>query len=143
MLNWTKILILMLMGAVILFALPSKAAAFDFFGKPCDASNFNEHDPDPAKRKSNICGDVSSTAGHTKQYNSVLKVINTAANILAMITGVYAVIMVMVGGFSIITSGGNAEKVAAGRRRIIYALVGIVVVALAWVITSFIINIVF
>jgi hypothetical protein len=70
--------------------------------------------------------------------NPITDVIATAANIIAVLTGIIAVIMIIVGGFTFITSGGNAESVASARRTITYALVGAVVVALSWTIIRFI-----
>jgi uncharacterized protein YxeA len=65
-------------------------------------------------------------------------IINSAANILAVITGIGAVIMIIIGGLTMVTSAGRSESVATARRRIIYSLVGLVVVALSWAIIRFI-----
>ena len=72
--------------------------------------------------------------------NTILKTINNAATVLAVITGVGAVIMIIIGGLTLITSAGNAENAAKARRRVIYSIVGLVVVALAWTIIHFVIN---
>lgn len=42
-----------------------------------------------------------------------------------------AIIFVLVGGFFIITAGGDAEKVTKGRTYIMYALIGFIVAVLA------------
>ena len=47
-------------------------------------------------------------------------------------------IMVLVGGFQIMTAGGNAEKVSSGRKTILYAAVGFVIVLLAESVVSII-----
>ncbi|HLG90752.1 MAG TPA: pilin [Candidatus Saccharimonadales bacterium] len=70
--------------------------------------------------------------------NPVVRIINVAANIIALLTGIGAVIMIILGGFSYITAAGNAERATNARRRIIYSIVGLVVVALAWAATRFI-----
>jgi hypothetical protein len=47
------------------------------------------------------------------------------------------VVMIIFGGITMITSAGNPEAVANARKRIIYSVVGVAVVALAWLIISF------
>jgi hypothetical protein len=86
--------------------------------------------------KSPACQQAAGQSG--KGGGPVVDIINTAANIIALITGIGGVIMIILGGFSLVTSGGNAEAVATGRRRIIYSLVGMLIVAFAWAITRFI-----
>lgn len=60
-------------------------------------------------------------------------VINKAANIIALVAGVGAVIMILLGGFFYVTAGGNTENAGKAKARIVSAFVGLVVVALAWV----------
>jgi beta-lactamase regulating signal transducer with metallopeptidase domain len=72
--------------------------------------------------------------------NPVLNAIKTVADIIAVVAGLAAVITLMVGGFSYITSAGNTEATNKARSRIIGALVGIVIIALAWFIVSFVIS---
>lgn len=70
----------------------------------------------------------------------VLNTMKTVANIIALLTGAIAVIMVVVSGISMITSSGNTEAITKARRRIVYALVGLVIVSAAWLIVSFVID---
>ena len=68
------------------------------------------------------------------------KTLERIINLLTVIVGIVAVVMIIVNGFRFITSGGDANAVAAARNGLIYAIVGLVVVALAQVIVRFIIN---
>ena len=61
-------------------------------------------------------------------------------NILSLIVGVVAVIMIIVGGFRYVASGGKQESVAAAKNTILYALIGLVIVALAQVVVRFILQ---
>lgn len=61
-------------------------------------------------------------------------------NVLSAIVGLAAVIMVIIGGFKYITSGGDSNKVAGAKSTIIYAIVGLLVVAMAQVIVHFVIK---
>lgn len=73
----------------------------------------------------------------TSAFGNLLK---TVINVLSFIAGVAAIIMIIVGGFNYITSGGEASKTASARNTIIYALVGLVLVVLAQVLVHFVLN---
>jgi uncharacterized membrane protein YuzA (DUF378 family) len=60
-----------------------------------------------------------------------------AVNILSTIVGFASVVMILYGGFRYVTSAGDANKAAAAKSTIMYALVGIVVVLLAQTIIKF------
>jgi hypothetical protein len=61
-------------------------------------------------------------------------------NIFSLIVGVAAVIMIIVGGFRYITSGGDSTKVGGAKNTLIYAIVGLIIVALAQAIVHFVLN---
>ena len=62
-----------------------------------------------------------------------MKVINFVLTFLALV----AVIFVIVGGVRILAAGGNEENVTKGRKTIIFALIGLVIVFFARVIVGF------
>ncbi|HEY5550159.1 MAG TPA: pilin [Candidatus Saccharimonadales bacterium] len=102
-------------------------SAFDLFGKSCTGQAASS----PACQQ-------AAQQGTNDPLSGPGGLINTAANIVALITGIAAVIMIILGGFMYITAAGNVERAAAGRRRIVYSLVAVIIVALAWTLTSFI-----
>lgn len=67
-------------------------------------------------------------------------VIIRIVNILAILGGIIAVIIMMVAGIKMILSGGDANRVKNSRETIIYAAVGIVVIVVSRSIIIFIIN---
>lgn len=75
------------------------------------------------------CGDSSG-------LNNIIKQI---IYVLSAVVGVAAVIMIILSGFRYVTSGGDASKVSAAKSSLIYAIVGLVIVALAQVIVHFVI----
>lgn len=77
----------------------------------------------------------SDTAG-----SQVENIIKNSLNVLSIIVGIVAVIMVIVAGFKYETSGGDSSKISSAKSTLIYALVGLVVVALAQFIVQFVIN---
>jgi hypothetical protein len=85
---------------------------------------------------------VCSGAGLTSCSGGtdVNKVITGVINVLSAIIGVAAVIMIIISGLRYITSGGEGQKVASAKGTLIYALVGLVIVALAQVIVHFVLQ---
>jgi len=118
----TKMVILC---AALLFAMLPAAAYAD------DSALFSACKTNSQTSSSPICQDQGTK---TNPVNHVIKV---AADIVAAAVGVAAVILIIIGGFTMITSAGNAEAVANSRKRITSALIGLVIVALAWTIISF------
>jgi hypothetical protein len=68
------------------------------------------------------------------------KIIATVINIFSFVVGVVSVIMIIVGGFQYITSGGDSNKVTAAKNTILYAIIGLVIVALAQFIVRFVLK---
>lgn len=64
----------------------------------------------------------------------------TIVSILSYVVGVVAIVMVIVAGFKYITSGGDSGKVASAKNTLIYALVGLIVAALAQTLIHFVLN---
>lgn len=67
-------------------------------------------------------------------------IITEVVNIISILVGIAAVIMIIMAGLKFTTSGSNPQEVTAAREMIIYAAVGLIVVALAQVFVHFIIN---
>lgn len=51
--------------------------------------------------------------------------------------GLIAVIMIIIGGFRWMTAGGNEEKVEAAKKILTAAIIGLIIVLLAWAIVIF------
>jgi hypothetical protein len=65
---------------------------------------------------------------------SVNNAIATGVNLLSMLAGLASVIMIIVGGYRFITSGGDASKAKTARSTVVYACIGLAIVATAQVI---------
>jgi hypothetical protein len=61
-------------------------------------------------------------------------------NVFSLVVGAIAIIMIIYGGFRYITSGGASERVGNAKNTLIYAIVGLIIVALAQVIVHFVLN---
>ncbi len=58
-------------------------------------------------------------------------------NILSIVVGLVAVVMIIVGGFRYITSGGSDTSVTSAKNTILYAIIGLIIVALAQILVRF------
>jgi len=68
------------------------------------------------------------------------EIVSQVINILSLVVGVVAVVMIIVGGLKYITSGGDSGNVTGAKNTILYAVVGLIVVALAQVIVRFVVD---
>ncbi|HEV2402926.1 MAG TPA: pilin [Candidatus Saccharimonadales bacterium] len=79
----------------------------------------------------------ASTSGGTTRINNL---ITTVVNIFSALVGILAVIMIIYGGFQYLTSGGDTGKLTTARTTIVYAIVGIIIVAFAQFLVQFVLN---
>jgi hypothetical protein len=84
--------------------------------------------------------DDAACAGQESPEEKVNTLIADVINIFSLIVGIVAVIMIIVGGFRYITSGGDSNNVTAAKNTILYAIIGLVIVALAQFIVRFVLN---
>ena len=82
-------------------------------------------------------GSNACTSNGTSGLNGLLA---TTINILSIIVGVAAVIMIIIGGFRYITSGGESSSTASAKNTIIYALIGLVIAVIAQLLVQFVLN---
>ena len=83
---------------------------------------------------SNNCGTAGN--GNTDLHKIATKIIN----IFSIVVGIIAVVMVIYGGFKYITSGGDSGNVSGAKSTLVYAVVGLIIVALAQFLVHFVIN---
>lgn len=126
-----KKLILLAIFSLTPILLPVSASAIN-----CGASDLSAQD-------AISCGANGASGSDQTVSNAGTNIDSTIAkfvNLFSVIIGVIAVIMIIIGGFRYITSSGNAEKVSQAKNTIIYALIGLVVVALAQVMANFVLD---
>lgn len=83
-------------------------------------------------------GGSSNCSSDTSGTDKINGIVNTVVNLFSWIVGVVAVIMIIVGGFRYITSGGDSAKVGTAKTTIIYAIIGLIIVALAQIVVKFV-----
>lgn len=67
-------------------------------------------------------------------------VVKTIIQILSIVIGIAAVIMIMISGFKYITAGGDSAKITSAKNTIVYAIVGLIIVVLAQFIVQYVIG---
>jgi len=80
--------------------------------------------------------DISNTGA----ADNVNKMVRLFINIFSWIVGVVSVIMIIWGGFKYITSGGESGNVTSAKNTILYAIVGLVIVAVAQLVVKFVLG---
>lgn len=86
---------------------------------------------------------TSSTTGCTTAGNpndSLKSIASKIVNLLSVIVGIVSVIMIIYGGFKYITSGGDSGNVSGAKNTLVYAIVGLIIVALAQFIVHYVLS---
>lgn len=97
---------------------------------------------------SNIASGAGATTGSGQKLNctddiedsGLAGVARNVVNIFSYIVGAISVIMIIYGGFRYITSGGSSDGVSAAKSTLIYAIIGLIIVALAQIIVQFVLG---
>ncbi|HEX5798452.1 MAG TPA: hypothetical protein VFX79_03795 [Candidatus Saccharimonadales bacterium] len=131
--------------AVVSLLAPAPAEAQDIKGNLCGGSGFSLNSSDQCQGGSSLNADgvcVNAGGAHTpgkcQAERSFSDLVTLVINVLSIVVGIIAVIMVIWGGFKFITSGGDSSKVTSARNTIIYAIIGLIIVALAQTIVKFV-----
>lgn len=114
------------MFAIILAPVPAIAGPFDgAIGEACKGANLSNND---------------KTCESAKAGDTLDKRVQFIVNLLTIVVGIAAVILIIVNGLKFITSNGDSNSITSAKQGIIYAIVGLIIVALAQVIVRFVIN---
>lgn len=131
---------LLLLSASIMMLVPLGTMAVASGAVSCDAisqtvaNGVNNSLPDSGGTKNVDC---SSTGVANDDVTALARKIITTFSI---IVGAASVIMIIYGGFRYITSGGESGRVGAAKNALLYAIIGLVIVALAQLIIHFVLN---
>jgi len=83
------------------------------------------------------CGNTDPTTTSANTINSTTR---NVVNLLSAIAGIIAVVMIIAAGFRFVTGAGNDQAVAGARRTLQYAVIGLLIAALAQVFARFILH---
>ena len=115
---------------------PKANAVVDPLATPCTATvtdTTTVTDPNT----SSVCKEKGNTGN---PFVGPEGIITKVIQILVIILGIAAVIVIMVAGLSFVLSSGDPAKIATARNAIIYASVGLVVAVLAQTLVVFVLK---
>ncbi|MFA5004362.1 MAG: hypothetical protein WC498_03770 [Candidatus Saccharimonadales bacterium] len=115
------------LGLLFVILAPQTVAAYSPLGDACSAAGNN----------SSACANANTQNNPLTGPNGTFVKVT---RIIALIAGVAAVIMIVIGGLQFITSGGDSQRVSGARNMILYAVIGLVIIVLAQAIITFIIS---
>ncbi len=90
----------------------------------------------------NLTGGAEAGAACTGQTGgpTLESQLGNVTNVLIVAVGVISVIMIIVGGFRYVLSGGDSKNTTAAKDTILYAIIGLVVSLLAYSIANFVLK---
>lgn len=118
-----KKMTVMLFGGLLLAfgAVGSVSAAnYDPLKPACDATQNNT--------QSATCNSENTTSNPLTGTKGLLEKIT---NIVAIVAGFAAIIMIMIGGFRYITANGDAQSATNARKTVLAAVIGLIVIVAA------------
>ena len=89
---------------------------------------------------SGLCPDVKTTSSKEASQQQLAKLVGNIIQTMLGLTGVIFIILVIVAGDLWMTAGGNAEKVSKAQHIMISAVIGLVAILAAYVVTNFVID---
>lgn len=127
-----------ILAGLMAFALVMPLGAPALVGGVASASNI----------KNSVCTGSEAGSGEDCDSNATLSnstggleaLARNVVNIFSIVIGAVAIIMLLYGGFRYITSGGDSGRVGNAKNTLLYAIIGLVVVALAQLIVNFVLG---
>ncbi|MDO4684870.1 MAG: hypothetical protein Q4B06_04185 [Candidatus Saccharibacteria bacterium] len=90
--------------------------------------------------KQQVLGGLQSVDNNNTTADTLPEGIKSVINMMLFIAGAVAVIMIIIGGIRFVTSNGDASSVTAARHTILYAVIGLIVIILAYAIVNFVVS---
>lgn len=93
--------------------------------------------------KQDVCSGVNAVAGGTGCTGGgadINRIIGVILNVMSVVIGIIAVVMIMVSGYKYITAGGDSGNITSAKHTLVYAVIGLIIVALAQVIVQFVLD---
>lgn len=98
---------------------------------------------DPFKNACSVPGASTSSACQAKNASPLTGPTGTltkATRIISFLAGIAAMLLIIIGGFMYVLSGGDSSKISNAKDTIVYAFVGIIIVIVAQGIIVFVLN---
>jgi hypothetical protein len=119
--------LIILIYPIIMLA-PQGVSAFSPFQGDCSGGSANG---------SAICTDGSKTSNPISGSSGILYKITI---LVAFISGIVAIILIIVSAIKFMTSGGDTQKVSSAKNSLVNTIIGLVIITLAASIISFVVG---
>ena len=86
----------------------------------------------------NVLNNSNSTKCSSNGESALSRILKLVLNVLSFLVGITAIIMIIIGGFKFITSNGDSNNISSARNSILYAVIGLIIVAAAQVMVHFV-----
>jgi uncharacterized membrane protein len=128
--KYTVLTLALLSGLSLLFFTPVTASAQSLFsGAKKEACAGTQ-----------LTGDATNADCSAGSETDLTNTIQKGIDLISIVVGVIAVLMIIIGGIRFVVSNGDSNKVTTARNTIVYALIGLILVALAQVIVKFVLS---
>lgn len=98
----------------------------------CPEKTIRENEPVSALSECN----VEKTEGE----KSLMSNVNMLINVFTSVMGFLAVAMIIYGGFMLLTAQGDPARIKRGKDVVLYSVIGLILVMLAYAIVNFVMN---
>ena len=98
----------------------------------CPEKTIRENEPVSALSECN----VEKTEGE----KSLMSNVNMLINVFTSVMGFLAVAMIIYGGFMLLTAQGDPARIKRGKDVVLYSVIGLILVMLAYVIVNFVMT---
>lgn len=129
---------LLIMSAGLMMFVPAASIGTLGLASACDSSIANK--VASGASDSTPGGDTINCSDTGVGDSDITKLAKRIVTTFSIIVGAASVIMIIYGGFRYIISGGESGRVGAAKTSLIYAIIGLVIVALAQLIIHFVLN---
>ena len=130
----SAIVLSVLLGAMVA---PAVVSAQTQMPETCDASKANQK-LDECNAVADTCSTVEGATGYHANcgFCCMMNTIYKITDWLFIILILFVTIMIIYGGFTIVTASGDPEKAGKGKQILTYAIIGLAIALLAKVIPS-------
>ena len=76
----------------------------------------------------------------TEGEKSLMSNVSMLINVFASVMGFLAIVMIIYGGFMLLTAQGDPARIKRGKDVVLYSVIGLILVVLAYAIVNFVMN---
>lgn len=89
----------------------------------------------PTYAQTDPIGQLEAPASIVTQPENIYKIFNSAVNLLIVVAGIWFLVQIILAGFNYITGAGDSNKTGEAMKKITDSVIGLVIVAAAFIIT--------